>query len=222
MSNAEKFLSIWMARKGYSAEEEPSKEQKVIDEYISGENKDYTVWHRVKNEQQLNSPLTKIKKSLVGGEKPALDPKEMEMGVKEEKEHDDITGGKPELVQKIVEAHLDEDPEYYTKLNSVMKAEEFDPTAAGHKILAPKKATAIRELYGFMSWMIEKGFKAKDEKEFEEKMDRYEIDEFTNKGEEKEKEPEFHAEKALPPLPPLSSVSKGRPNPKSVNPGNSK
>ena len=76
-----------------------------------------------------------------------FDPAEMEMGMKEEMEHKDITKGDPELTKKLVEAHLKEDPHYYTKLKSVIGKKEdskkveadYDP-AAGGKIKAPISA----------------------------------------------------------------------------------
>ena len=33
-----------------------------------------------------------------------------------ETEHDDVTGGDPETIAKIALAHLEEEPDYYTKL----------------------------------------------------------------------------------------------------------
>ena len=50
-----------------------------------------------------------------------FDSGEMETGMKEELEHKDVTGGDPVLTFKIVAAHLKEDPQYYSKLESVMK-----------------------------------------------------------------------------------------------------
>lgn len=49
---------------------------------------------------------------------------EFKIGMKEELEHTDITGGDPLLTGKIVFAHLKEDKNYYTKLERVMKAIE--------------------------------------------------------------------------------------------------
>jgi len=48
------------------------------------------------------------------------DENEIKMGMKEEAEHKDVTGGDSLLTLKIVLAHMKEDPEYYTKLESVM------------------------------------------------------------------------------------------------------
>jgi 2'-5' RNA ligase len=50
-----------------------------------------------------------------------VDPDEWEMGMEEEKEHDDITHGDPVLTGKIVMAHLKEDPKYYSHLKEVIK-----------------------------------------------------------------------------------------------------
>jgi hypothetical protein len=44
---------------------------------------------------------------------------EIEIGMKEEMEHKDITNGDPILTRKIVDAHLREDPHYYSKLKQV-------------------------------------------------------------------------------------------------------
>ena len=51
-------------------------------------------------------------------------PDEFKMGMKEELEHTDVVGDNKEDLKKIVLAHLKEDPKYYTKLGTVMKAEE--------------------------------------------------------------------------------------------------
>jgi hypothetical protein len=45
-----------------------------------------------------------------------FDPKQIGMGMRVEREHDDVTGGKKKLVRKIVNAHLKELPDYYTRL----------------------------------------------------------------------------------------------------------
>lgn len=42
--------------------------------------------------------------------------KQMKMGMEVEKEHNDITHGDKKMIKKIAEAHLREDPKYYTKL----------------------------------------------------------------------------------------------------------
>lgn len=44
------------------------------------------------------------------------DPKQIGMGMKVEREHDDVTHGKKKLVRMIVNAHLKELPDYYTRL----------------------------------------------------------------------------------------------------------
>ena len=58
------------------------------------------------------------KKAGVNLSKYKLHQVKVGMGV--EKEHKDVTGGDPVKTFKIVVAHLDEDPNYYTKLKSVM------------------------------------------------------------------------------------------------------
>ncbi len=55
---------------------------------------------------------------------PLVFPDEYKMGMKEEQEHADVTGSDKEAIKKIVLAHLAEDPHYYTKLGTVMKAGE--------------------------------------------------------------------------------------------------
>lgn len=45
---------------------------------------------------------------------------ELQAGIQEELEHDDVTGGNKLLTAKIALAHLEEDPEYYTKLKSIL------------------------------------------------------------------------------------------------------
>lgn len=44
---------------------------------------------------------------------------EFRMGLEVEQEHEDVTGGDPKITAKIVKAHLDEDPKYYSKLLSL-------------------------------------------------------------------------------------------------------
>lgn len=46
----------------------------------------------------------------------AYDLDEWDKGMKVEMEHNDLTGGDPVKIGDIVKAHLDEDPEYYSKL----------------------------------------------------------------------------------------------------------
>lgn len=63
-------------------------------------------------------------KALVGAIKAEIvqqyDSAEVAIGMKEEREHNDITHGNPETIEKIVVAHLKEDPHYYTKLKQAM------------------------------------------------------------------------------------------------------
>jgi hypothetical protein len=49
-----------------------------------------------------------------------VDPAQMKMGMKEEMEHKDVTGGDPKLTKKIVMAHLKEKSDYYTRLKKAM------------------------------------------------------------------------------------------------------
>jgi hypothetical protein len=48
------------------------------------------------------------------------DEAQLIMGMDEESEHEDVTGGDPITTLKIVIAHLKEDPQYYTKLEQAM------------------------------------------------------------------------------------------------------
>lgn len=45
-----------------------------------------------------------------------VDLEEFRLGLQEEAEHEDITGGDWEMTAQIALEHLDEDPEYYSKL----------------------------------------------------------------------------------------------------------
>jgi hypothetical protein len=54
------------------------------------------------------------KEALKGAVK--YNPKQVRMGMKVEKEHDDLTGGKKKLTRMIVNAHLKEIPDYYNRL----------------------------------------------------------------------------------------------------------
>jgi 3-methyladenine DNA glycosylase AlkC len=46
---------------------------------------------------------------------------QIKLGLKIEKEHDDITKGDPEMIMKIIMAHLKENPRYYTELAKMEK-----------------------------------------------------------------------------------------------------
>ncbi len=110
-----------------------------------------------------------------------FDPKEMEMGIKEETEHSETVGGDKEKIKQIVLDHLREDPKYYTKLRSVMKAGD--------------------KLHSFMDWLPEQ-----KKKEFEQLFKQFEVEHFANAEQlkqstsdnlseagEKLEEPKFHA-----------------------------
>lgn len=253
-----------------------------------------------------------------GEEDMLVFPDEFKMGMKEELEHKDVIGDDKEALKKIVLAHLKEDPHYYTKLGTVMKAEEaFSPyskqdikehksvmvnaPAKGKpmqrlsttpkqmppksKLMSPKTqqlrqqfavgkpksqtvtttpiqkslgvaeekadetsdyiksvhtrkmpgwtapkgpkpkteqdlpserlsaeegkevdVDALNELYMFMKWMSDKGFKADDKEKLDQYMDQYDVEKFAEKaeqlkqsdsdklGEEKQAPAKFHAE----------------------------
>jgi len=48
-------------------------------------------------------------------------PKQKQMGMNVEKEHEDITHGDPKLIEKIVMVHLKENPRYYSELKKIEK-----------------------------------------------------------------------------------------------------
>ncbi len=58
---------------------------------------------------------------------------EFVMGIGEEFEHTDITGGDIEMTAKIALAHLEEDPAYYTKLKEAMGKLQAAGIAVLHK-----------------------------------------------------------------------------------------
>lgn len=60
--------------------------------------------------------MTKVKIKII--------PSEKKMGMKVEREHNDVTHGDPKLVEKIVMAHLKEVPDYYTKLKEIVEKED--------------------------------------------------------------------------------------------------
>lgn len=60
-------------------------------------------------------------------------PNQVQMGMKEEKEHDDVTHGDRKLTRKIVNAHLKEDPEYYTHLKEMEQKVKSMKKFAGAK-----------------------------------------------------------------------------------------
>ena len=73
--------------------------------------------------------ISKKKTQLMKSEEKSDDdmlvyPEEFKMGMKEELEHADVIGKDKESLKKIVLTHLKENPHYYTKLHTVMKAEE--------------------------------------------------------------------------------------------------
>ena len=47
------------------------------------------------------------------------DPHELEMGTKEEAEHKDTVGDNPKVWKQIAEDHLDEMPDYYSRLKKM-------------------------------------------------------------------------------------------------------
>lgn len=67
-------------------------------------------------------------------------PDEFKMGMKEEMEHAKTVDHDKETIKKIVLDHLREDPKYYSKLGTVMKAEE-DETSDYLKSLSTRKMT---------------------------------------------------------------------------------
>jgi HK97 family phage portal protein len=77
-----------------------------------------------------------------------IDSKEFLMGLNEELEHSNITGGDPIKTAKIVLAHLEEDPKYYTKLENAMR-KSFDSNE-GLIVSLAQNATAI-------AWMDDRG-----------------------------------------------------------------
>lgn len=48
-------------------------------------------------------------------------PKEKKMGIEMEKEHNDITHGDPKLINKLVMAHLKENPNYYSLVKKAVE-----------------------------------------------------------------------------------------------------
>lgn len=64
--------------------------------------------------------------------------RQIRLGIREEREHDDVTGGDPRLVRRIALAHLREDPRYYTKL-----ARCFRKCAAKRVSRRPRRARAL-------------------------------------------------------------------------------
>lgn len=71
---------------------------------------------------------------------------EVEMGMKEELEHKDVTQGDPVETAKIVAAHLKEDKEYYTKLKRVMEVKAMDIKVGAVKFVDEEKG--IIEMLG--------------------------------------------------------------------------
>jgi len=51
---------------------------------------------------------------------------QVKMGMEVEKEHDDLTDGDPKKIRMIVDAHLKECPDYYTKLAKMEDDKEVD------------------------------------------------------------------------------------------------
>ncbi len=62
-------------------------------------------------------------------EKEFTPEEEIKVGMREETEHKDVTDGDKEKTRKIVDAHLKEDPHYYSKLKKVglIHKEYIDP-----------------------------------------------------------------------------------------------
>lgn len=72
-------------------------------------------------EQQENMDFDAMARRMYEALKPEAPFEEFAQGMKEEMEHDDITGGDLGLTGKIVMAHLKEDANYYSKLSAAMK-----------------------------------------------------------------------------------------------------
>lgn len=79
------------------------------------------------SEEPIEEPITfEVTKELaqeVGGKLgvdfEAIPVEQLTMGLKQEQEHADVTGGDPETTAKIALAHLKENPEYYTLLKDM-------------------------------------------------------------------------------------------------------
>lgn len=80
--------------------------------------------HKELDVQDKPFEKSELKTQYKGAEDMLVYPSEFKMGMKEEMEHTDVIGQDKEALKKIVLAHLKEDPKYYTKLGSVMKAED--------------------------------------------------------------------------------------------------
>jgi hypothetical protein len=68
---------------------------------------------------------------------------EFKAGMREEMEHEDVTGGDPLLTGKIVFAHLKEDGNYYSKLKEIMKAMTFARKWSEKELLKKKLLKSI-------------------------------------------------------------------------------
>lgn len=126
-------------KEGYIGMNKPASEAVKVktnidnDEIIVSKNKPSTMKNTIKHEVVENDLMNKKKMPYKEAHEIALESEggdmkkgmelspeeEIAIGMKEELEHKDITGGDPETTRKIVNAHLKEDPHYYSKLIQV-------------------------------------------------------------------------------------------------------
>jgi len=78
------------------------------------QNADGTIFDESADGTEASSPQVVIHNMVSA---PVIyNPEQVMAGMKVEFEHNDLTQGDPVKIAEIVKAHLDEDPEYYTKL----------------------------------------------------------------------------------------------------------
>lgn len=61
-------------------------------------------------------------------------PLQIAMGIKAEREHDDVTHGNMKTILKIVKAHLKEVPDYYTRLKKMESEGKKEKTKTASKL----------------------------------------------------------------------------------------
>jgi hypothetical protein len=105
------------------AEEEDKTKKEKANDKIKADAKKKPVAKSIRTEPAYTDEKVRQIGELLGIDFKVYPFNEFKMGMNEESEHFDVTGGDLMMTGKIAFAHLKEDANYYTKLESVMKAQ---------------------------------------------------------------------------------------------------
>lgn len=143
--HAQKALATeCLGQTGYAIHRGNFTDQKVgfipgLHEGLAAANEDTPIPTQAQLMQRALYGPPKQSKWLISG-KPKYDPKELEMGIQAEKEHKDTVGDDPKIWEQIAKDHLDEMPDYYTRLK---KMEESGKKKSNWKIAESQDANRM-------------------------------------------------------------------------------